>query len=152
LIVASIVLVIFDWNNIQTIKDRLDEVVWMGISLLVTEALFIVGAVLMAVSAGESLSDFKRLHHWPRKLNEFKKNARQFAERLIVSRLFTIGFWINFAGAVGTSVILIVAVVKFAPYTGIGVLTIIAIDLITTFGWRIPLELARRRVQKHGVN
>lgn len=153
LVITSIALIAIDWAHMREITHHLSSVTWIGICLLITEAFFVIGALLMAISAGENLSEFKRLRHWPRRLSELRNSARHFAEKMILSRTFTIGFWLNFIGAVGTSLILIGAVIAFTPYTGFGILIVIIIDLIATFGWRIPLELTRRRAHRqHAIH
>lgn len=153
LIIASIVLTVYDWTNIKDVHSYLWSAGVVGIGIVIAEVLFIAGVVFMAISAGESFPSIKKIHKWPGHFSALRGDTRSFAENLLTSRLFAIGFWMNFVGAVGTSTILVFAILKFAPYTGIGVLAVIIVDLVATFGWRIPLEIARQReVRRHGVH
>jgi hypothetical protein len=62
--------------------------------------------------------------------------------------VFGAGFWLNFLGAVGTSLLLIYSVMKYVPFAGWGLLVLLVLDLAATFGWRVPLQLARQRHRK----
>jgi hypothetical protein len=70
------------------------------------------------------------------------------AGKLLVSRWFMAGFWLNFLGAVGTSLVLIVGVVYLVPKAGWGLLVVVGLDLLATFGWRIPLVSKHRKIIK----
>ena len=148
-VLVSIALTIVNWNTMSEARQRLSSIVWTGPALLMTELMFIVGAVMMAMSAGEELSTYRHPRHWHHGIRALRQNTRRFAENLIISPLFEIGFWLNFVGAIGTSVIIIAGLIIVAPYTGLGITIIVFIDLIATFGWRVPLEIARRKVKKH---
>lgn len=125
------------------------EAGWLGGALLLTEASFILGALLMASSAGECVLRQKGVRQSCLSLVRLKHDARRLAQRLLRSRLFALGFWLNWFGAAGTSIILALAAVRFAPPGGVSLplLAIIAIDLLATFGWRTALEIKRRRAR-----
>lgn len=133
------------------IRHELGKLVWAAPSLLVTEALFIVGACMMAVSVGENLAEFRHPRQWYKGIMMVRSHTRSYAEKLIISPRFSFGFWCNFVGAAGTSIILIVGLWTVAPVTSAGLVAIIVLDLIATFGWRIPLEIARRKVRASHV-
>ncbi|MGB3023839.1 MAG: hypothetical protein WBB39_03475 [Candidatus Saccharimonadales bacterium] len=151
LVIVSIGLTVINWQLSGDLRSRMVEIVWVAPALFVTEALFVVGAIMMAVSAGENLAEYRHPRHWHRGVMTIRRQTRQFAEKLVISTLFTVGFWCNFAGAVGTSLILIIGLALIAPLTSLGVTLIIVIDLIATFGWRIPLEIARRKIKEKYV-
>jgi hypothetical protein len=147
--VASIALLIINAVTTDYSQFHVGQVLWVAIGLIIGEILFIVGALLMAYSVGENVSHFGHIRRWRQALIYLRKHARRFGETLIVSRSFTVGFWMNFAGAVITSLILIIAIVAYNPYAGAGILLVLVIDLIATFGWRIPIEIARRKVRQN---
>lgn len=125
----------------------------MAPSLVVTEALFIVGAFAMAVSVGENLAEFRHPRYWCKGVMTVREQVKIYVETLIISPLFSFGFWCNFAGAVGTSAILIIGLLMVAPMASAGLVILVVLDLVATFGWRIPLEIARRKVRvNHGQN
>ncbi len=145
--VASVGLMVIDIIFFHDLKSHLSQIVWTSGALAVTETLFIVGALIMALSLGERIEHFRSIKTWHHGIRYIRLHARQFGEQLIVSPTFTLGFWVNFVGAVGSSVILIIGLLSVAPYTSLGILTVIVIDLVATFGWRIPIEIARRRLR-----
>lgn len=149
IVVASLVATIYDWARVGDILGRLSEIGWLGAVLIATEACFIIGALLMAVSAGESIAHVRHPRHWWAHMRYLRQEVKTIAGRMLSSRLFAIGFWLNFAGAVGTSLVLVFGVIHFLPHTGWGLLILIVIDLVATFGWRLPLEYHRRKARKH---
>jgi hypothetical protein len=147
LVILSLGLMIYDALYGGRLYSQIKNLGWLSAVLLLTEACFIAGAVIMAISAGESFRRLK-LRHWPRHIVRLRGQAKIFAARVVASRLFAIGFWLNFIGAVGTSLILIAAVILFVPQAGWGLGLIIILDLLATFGWRVPLEVQRRTLRK----
>ncbi len=144
--VFSIGWTIYDWARLDELKSRVEGIAYLGVSLMLSEAFFIVGAILMLLAIGEELPTLhftKWLHH----LRFVKREIKTIASSAIQSRLFGIGFWMNFTGAVLTSLILVFGVVKLLPIQAWGILLILAIDLIATFGWRIPLHISRKRLK-----
>jgi hypothetical protein len=142
--VLSIGWTIYDWGNLNFLKDRLIGVEYVAIGLLLTEALFIVGALVMLAAVGEKIPSFHP-RRWVGNVNFLKKEIKAISSRAISSRLFGFGFWLNFIGAVGTSVILMLGVVRLFPIQAWGLLLILVIDLLATFGWRVPLQMARKK-------
>lgn len=149
LAVASIALLVINALTTDYSQFRIGQVLWVAIGLVVGETLFVVGALVMAYSVGENVSHFGHIRKWRQGLSYLRKHARRFGETLIVSKSFTVGFWMNFAGAVITSLILISAIIAYNPYAGAGILVVLVIDLVATFGWRIPIEIARRKVKQN---
>lgn len=146
-LVATVIVVI---RSPALLDSAYSQLYWVGPALLVSELSFIIGALLMAISAGENISHYRRLRHIPHGIVELRRNARFFAQKILVSKLFAVGFWMNFAGAVATSGLLIAGLSTVAPLASAGIITVIIIDLIATFGWRVPLEVARRKAVRRG--
>ncbi len=143
LIILAIALTVIDWLQGGQVNVQLQKNGWLGIAILITEAFFVGGALLMAITAGENLLS---LHpkHWVTHFSYLKREARTLAHKLIRSRLFMFGFWLNFVGAIGTSLILIIGIILFVPQAGWGVLIIVVLDLLASFGWR-ALAIAKRK-------
>lgn len=146
-LIATVIVVV---QSPALMKSAYSQLYWVGPALLLSETSFIIGALLMAISAGENISHYRRLRHIPRGIVDLRRNVRFFAEKILVSKLFAIGFWMNFAGAVATSGLLIAGLSTVAPLASAGIITVIIIDLIATFGWRVPLEVARRKAVRRG--
>jgi hypothetical protein len=142
LAVASIIYTIYDWSYFDSLKNHLSAVALLGAGLVFTEFCFIAGGLIMALALGETLIASGR---WWRRLHQVRRQVRRLASQAIQSPLFGFGFWLNFLGAVGTSVILMYGVVAFLPRGSWLVLGALLLDLIATFGWRVPLEVSRRR-------
>jgi len=101
----------------------------------VTEALFVIGLVIMATVVGFELG-----------MNPFKwkQHFKIVAHHLPQDKWFWIGFWINAAGALGTGVILAWAVVKALPPQSWGIIWVPFLDLgLTVFIRASVLELKR---------
>jgi hypothetical protein len=145
--VSTIVLSSFALTLLSAPKSdlRLQAVGKFGVALIITEALFTLGALLMATSVGLEVAGANRLHRVYRILRQSRARARQMATEILESKLFALGFWMNFAGAVGTSVILISVVASFVPTTGWGLLLLLFLDLLATFLWRVPLHIKRKK-------
>ncbi len=124
---------------------RLQTVGKLGATLLVTEALFTLGAVLMGASVGLEVVGTSRLHRAFHTFKQSRVRVRQIANEILESRIFAFGFWMNFAGAVGTSLVLISVVIGYVPTAGWGLLLLLILDLLATFAWRVPLHVKRRK-------
>lgn len=148
LIVSSLLLVVADLTHMAQVQPYFQQVAWVGVLLIISEILFVLGVILMMIGAGESLAEASKSQPLYKRLYYIRKNYRRLGEAAIVNNIFTIGFWMNFLGAVASSIILIVVIIVYTPITGSGILLILIIDLVATFGWRIPVELARRRIKR----
>jgi hypothetical protein len=149
IVIFSLVWTVLDWSRFDGLKDRAVQSVPLALGLGVTELLFVAGALLMALTAGNELFEGWTKHSAWKKVGLARKNYKALAHSLAVSPLFSAGFWLNFAGAVGTSLILILAVFKFVPVAGWGLLILLIIDLAATFGWRLPLHKRRMQLRNH---
>jgi hypothetical protein len=149
LISTTVAWTIHDWAYFRLIKEKADEVVAIGASLVVTELCFILGALLMAASLGINAFGGAR---GSRAIARHVKHVRSQVKTIIMqtgqSRLFGVGFWLNFFGAVGTSFLLVLATFYYIPVAGWWLLGFLIIDVIATFGLRIPVHLARKKIKK----
>ena len=134
LIIASIAMLFF--SPLNELKDKLaDTLLWVFISLLVTEGLFILGIILMAAAVEHDLG-----------LNPFKwrSHLKTVLKHVPESRLFWLGFWVNATGAVGTGLVISVAVVTSLPVTSWGLIFLPFMDLGLTIALRATiLELKK---------
>jgi hypothetical protein len=146
LIGLSLGWIIYDWSDFSLLKERAQGVVALGVGLAVTEACFILGALFMAASVGIQIAESNRVHGWIRHMRYVRREVKTIAHQTGESRLFGVGFWLNFIGAVGTSTLLVAAVFYYLPVAGWWLLIALLADLVVTFGWRIPVHLARRKL------
>jgi hypothetical protein len=96
---------------------------WVAISLLVTESLFVIGLVVMAWTVGHSLG--------PNPLS-WRRQLPLVLKALPSSNWFWAGFAANLLGALGTILIMILAVVTNLPWQAWGLLAVPAADLVVT--------------------
>jgi hypothetical protein len=96
---------------------------WVGLGLIITEALFIGGLALMAWSVGIRLGP-----------NPLQWRARMDAilARLNSSPLFWAGLALNTIGAIGTGVVVVVAITAGLPTSAWGLLVLPLGDLTLT--------------------
>ena len=66
LVIVSIGLTVINWQLSGDLRSRMVEIVWVAPALFVTEALFVVGAIMLAVSAGENLAEYRLPRHCAR--------------------------------------------------------------------------------------
>jgi hypothetical protein len=143
LILFSLVYTAYSWSHFSDIKERLAAIPAFGGALVLTEVSFIAGALLMAAAIGESFEGISgRKHLWAKAMYA-RKHTKRLAEQFLESRLFGLGFWLNFIGAVGTTAILAVGVVTVLPVGSWALLLVLLVDLLATFSWRIPLQMTR---------
>lgn len=122
LIAVSIGSLLF--SPLESTIDRAKRVgPWVGLGLVVTEALFIFGLAVMAWSVGVRMG-----------LNPLAWRARMdtVLARLNRSPLFWTGLAVNTVGAIGTGVVLVAAVVAGLPVSAWGLLVLPAVDLSLT--------------------
>jgi hypothetical protein len=145
LAVLSLVWIIYDWSSEGLLAARAHALVAAGLYLVITETCFIVGAIIMAATLGVGVAtEGHRFKRWYRHIRYVRSEAKHLALSLVENHWFAVGFWLNFFGAVGTSLILIGVVTADAPFAGWGLLVLLVLDLAATFGWRIPLHMKRR--------
>jgi hypothetical protein len=149
LISTTVAWTIHDWAYFRLIKEKADEVVAIGAGLVVTELCFIIGALLMAASLGiQAFGGARGSRGIVRHVRHVRAQVRHIITQTGQSRLFGIGFWLNFFGAVGTSFLLVLATFYYIPIAGWWLLGFLIIDLIATFGLRIPVHIARKKIKK----
>jgi hypothetical protein len=149
LVALSLIWILFDVTRLNALTTQASKIAYIAAGLLITETLFIIGAILMAASLGISAaSQGHLLKKWYEHARHVRKQAKSLAGSIIDSKLFAMGFWMNFVGAVGTSLLLVILVLRFAPVAGSGLLIVLLIDLAATFGLRIPLHLKRKAHMK----
>lgn len=145
---SSVVLTILNWSNVTHLLDRLDDVPVVLLMLAITEILFVAGLALMALAAGRGLfsggsrNPIKVIRNWKATLDEMGSKASS-------SRLGWFGFYANFAGALGTGLVVLVGGALLLPATAWPFVVWVALlDLVATFGRCLPLRQAMRSADR----
>jgi hypothetical protein len=111
----------------DSIWERLISVLpWLGIGVIVSEALFIGGIVIMATPLGIRVRNPFKLH----------KDLKAILLASTNTTTFWVGFWINAVGACATTFLLAVGIVAVLPVTSWGLLCLAAVDLAATIAIR----------------
>jgi hypothetical protein len=146
IIVLSIAWSLYVWISYGSLYEKLGQVSGLGAIMFMSELAFTVGAIIMLVSLGEDFP-WRKIHLWPSHVMRARRDLKLFANEAIQSKLFGFGFWLNFVGAVLTSLILFGGILVLLPVQAWGLLVIVIIDLLATFGWRVPLHIKRRNAR-----
>lgn len=126
---------------IGPILDRFKAVVpWIGTGVIATEALFIIGLLVMATSLG------LRIHN-PFQL---RKQMKSILQEAVASRMFWNGFWINAVGACGSSLLLCIGIFSALPVTSWGLVYLPIADLATTIAIRYWALRANANARERG--
>jgi hypothetical protein len=150
LFAVSLIWTTYDWPTFSLIKARAEGVAILGIGLALTEACFIIGAIVAAASVGMLLSAQGGFVGWWKNLRHARRNIQDVMQSITRNKLFEFGFWLNLLGAVGTSLLLGVAVVMLLPVVAWWILILLILDIAASLGWRIPLYRSRK-AQKHNA-
>lgn len=145
IILASLVWTAYNWSGLAEIKDELSRVVIIMVILLICEVCFVSGAILMLVGAGNT---FRGVSGWIKGIKEARQNARLIAEHISTSRVFRVGFNLNWVGAVGTGVVLFGGVLLILPITSWGLAVLPFLDIVASFGWRCPIDRSIRALKE----
>lgn len=134
LIIFSVAMLFF--SPLEELRKTLSETLsWVVPGLLLTEGLFVLGIFFMAASVEHELG-----------LNPLKwrSHVRNVLRYVPQSRIFWTGFWVNAVGAVGSGVVLGVAIVVGLPVTSWGLIWLPFLDLGLTIALRaVILELKK---------
>lgn len=106
----------------EVIDQALEAAPWVLSGVVVSEAAFVAGGIMMAGSVGNKIGNPLKIKE---KIPEIAKQAND-------SLLFKSGFWVNTAGAVGTGVFLSAAIVGKMPPEAYGALSVTLVDLSLT--------------------
>lgn len=119
------------FSPLGTIADRLREVApWVAAGIIVTEAMWVGGAVLMAYGAGSRLSSGLRVGG---RLSEYRAGGRGLT-------VFRVGLGINFVGAIGTALVIVVGVVVALPVaTWPSAILLALLDIVATVLVRLAI-------------
>lgn len=99
---------------------------WLGIGVVVTETMFVVGLVIMAAALGVEIRNPLRL----------RKSIKDILAAAVQTPTFWAGFWVNATGACATAVMLGTAIVMALPVTSWGLMYFPALDLAATVAIR----------------
>ncbi len=140
LVVVSIALLFLSPLD-EVVEQVKDVAPWVGIGLVVSEVLFVAGLALIAAAVGVSL---------PRNPLVWRAQLPELLAKLDTTPLFWVGLVINSIGAIGTAVVLVVAIVRGLPVQSWGLLVLPFADLSLTVAIRASVSkgvrsAARRR-------
>ena len=131
---ASILLTPFS----EVKQGIIDNLPWVGVGTVITEALFILGLGVMALEAEHELGHNPLL--WRRKLHHV-------VNHMVRTRIFWLGFWINAAGAAGTAVLITIGIIKILPPQGWLLLWLPVADLALTVAIRSAAVMAVKELK-----
>jgi hypothetical protein len=110
-------------NPLGELKRSLFDVApWAGVGVIVSEAMFTSGIMMMAWAVGLGWGN-------PLKL---RKALAEICGRANGSRLFWFGLWVNSFGAVGSAVVISIGLIFYLPPESYGLLGIAFADLAAT--------------------
>ena len=141
LVAASLAWTLWNWRGLTQVTNRLHDAAAFAGALIVTETLFVVGAVVAVIALGHTT--FAGIGANPSKWLVGWKSARAYRDRsqeIARSRLFRFGFMMNWAGALGTGIVAFVGIIVVLPSTAWGLLVFPILDIAATVGWRIPVH------------
>jgi hypothetical protein len=150
IVVASIIWTAYDWNGLSSIKTRLGALVAVVISLILSECLFLLGACLVAVAVGKHV--FADCGGKPIRIaaaiRRVRRSYKSLASTALSSRLFRLGFNLNWIGAAATGLILALGILLALPVHAWGLLLLPILDIAATFGWRMPIAAKLRSLER----
>lgn len=144
-IIASLVLLWVNRSGLATIFDQLGDILIFAILILICEICFVAGLALMLVGLGTS---FDSIFGWLKALWQVRKDPTLLLGHLSASRVFRLGFNLNWLAAVGTGVLAVVGVITVLPVSGWGLLVPAVLDILASFGIRVPIELKFRALKE----
>ena len=125
-----------------TLRPRLQVVDFAGVGslLVLSEAAFVLGLVLIATATGRSLGRNVR------SLAALRSETKAILQAVGKQRLTRVGLYLNWGGAAGTALVLVGAVLVLLPPASWGLATVPAVDLAGTFALRLPIRAALARL------
>jgi hypothetical protein len=145
IVFASLVWTIYNWSGLTEIKHKLGGAIVVVAALLVSETCFLVGTVIMFVSAGSRLFGGDGIFV---NVFEARRNTKFFATQVTTSTPFRIGFNLNWIGAVLTGLTLLLGILFLLPTTSWGLVILPVLDIVASFGWRIPIDRQIRALKE----
>ncbi len=129
ILVACTIVVMIAYDSSDVVYDIKKNADWIVLALVITEACFIAGIVIM------SFAVFKTIRNPFRQRGQLNELVRQGVR----TWSFNIGFVLNAIGAIGTSLVLISAATTTLPIYAWSILLLPVIDLFVTVVLRIAL-------------
>jgi hypothetical protein len=150
LVLVSVIWTIVASSGLDKVAHRLRDVVFVAIALVVSEAFFIGGALLVAGSLGHHVLSSRGGTESATRLTAMRNvraTYRELAHHVGSSRAFSLGFLLNWVGAAGTGIVLAVGIILVLPVSSWGLLILPLLDLVATFSWRTPLASRLRNAR-----
>jgi ornithine decarboxylase len=117
-------------------RPRLEVVDFAGVGslLVLSEAAFVLGLVLIAAARGRTLGRVLR------SLTTLRSESRAILQSVGSQRVSRVGLYVNWIGAAGRAIVLIGAVIILLPPAAWGLAALPAVDLARTFALRLPIR------------
>lgn len=127
LVIVSLVLLVISPFDLVIDKIRKENLLLIGLLISIAELLFISGIIIMATSVGHDIG-FNPL--------KWRGHLKQIVNKVSKDKLFWVGFWINFAGAVMTTSVLTIMAIRLLPPQSWGVVLLGFLDIFITLSLR----------------
>ena len=109
-----------------------------ALALLIAEIAFISGMILMFFSVNlKSFGEKKRISDFS--INKIRQNYPEIARATVDRSRWRFGFFLNWFGAIASTMVLSLAVIFLTPIKSWGLLIPFTLDLVATCGLRYPI-------------
>lgn len=148
-VLASMGWTAYNWSGLDRVRHRLGDAAIIAVLLILCEVSFVIGAALVAVGLGREA--FRGTGHnplrWIAALLQVRSQFKVLAACVSNNKLFRFGFYLNWMGAFGTGLVLLIGIIIVLPVTAWGIAILPLLDIVATFGWRLPIETKMRTLE-----
>jgi hypothetical protein len=124
---------------LRSVKESIIDILpWVGIGVVMTETLFIIGLCLMATAIGLKVQK-------PRDLLRLRSELKEILRSATTTKSFWVGFWMNAVGAVGSGVVFTAGIVAALPVSSWGLAIVSTLDIFVTVAIRQHVLQAHTR-------
>jgi hypothetical protein len=139
LAIASLAWTVWRWNSLDQLRSHLGvHALIVGIAIGVSEALFVVGALILAHSAGQNVfgEDAWQPWRWIPAIAAVRRGVRS-VEPMHGNRGALAGLYLNWFGALGSTGLIPIAIIAtMLPIASWGLMTPFVFDVLATCAWR----------------
>lgn len=142
IVLTSVVWTAVRWDSLAEVKEKVGQVAIFGGLMLINEVFFTSGLIMIAGSLGRHIFAGAGANpiNWVRALWGIRAKTTELLHSIADSRMFRVGFTLNWIGAVGTGLIPTVGIVVLLPYTAWGIAVLPLIDVVASIGIRAPIQ------------
>lgn len=151
IVLASVAWTIIRWDSLSEVKGKVGQVAVFGVLMLINEVIFISGLLLITASLGRHVFAGTGWNpvRWVKALLGVRVKATELLHSIADSRMFRVGFMLNWIGAVGTGLIPTVGIFVVLPYTTWGIAVLPMLDVVASIGIRAPIEAKIKQARVH---